>query len=415
MGSKDKFFDILPPGEIKKEKGRTNFPRKTMKRPRSRIIYGFFLVTILIIIFVSSSFYFSQATIEIFPKTETISDKINLLIDENAKEISLDSKTIPGEFLNIQNVISQEFASTGKDKEEGKAKGKIRVFNNYSTSSIPFRAGTRFMSASGKIFISPKRIVVPGKKVVNGKWMPGTLDVNVEAIEPGEDYNIEPTTFSIPGLSGTVLYTSFYAKSFDKMTGGFKEEVSQVTKEDIEKAKELLTKKLKEEEKKTLLEKAKSDSLYLFQDTLSQKITNSFCPIKAGAHISSFNYEVEMKSSIFSFKKNDLDNFIFGYVRNRIPDDKEINGSNLRVDWEMDKIDEEKGEALINVSFSVPVYSKINESELRKYTGGKSKSEARSLLENQPSISKVNIRVFPSFINRVPKRLERIKIELKLD
>jgi len=58
--------------------------------------------------------------------------------------------------------------------------------------------------------------------------------VDVVAAAPGEKYNIEPSTFSVPGLAGTPQYAFITAQSFEKFTGGSNEIVPQVTKEDLE-------------------------------------------------------------------------------------------------------------------------------------------------------------------------------------
>lgn len=104
---------------------------------------------------------------------------------------------------------------------EKKASGLIRVFNNYSTEPQRLIEGTRFEAVGGKIFKIPEgvSVVVPGK---SGE-IPGSADVLVYAAEPGPEYNIDLTDFSIPGFIEAGLtdkYSGMYALSVNKMSGG---------------------------------------------------------------------------------------------------------------------------------------------------------------------------------------------------
>ena len=76
---------------------------------------------------------------------------------------------------------------------------------------------TRFETPEGKIYRIRKPIVVPGKTSTG----PGSIVATVYADEPGEDYNIGITDFTVPGFEGTPRFEGFYAKSKTAMTGGF--------------------------------------------------------------------------------------------------------------------------------------------------------------------------------------------------
>src|SRR3989344_2102405 len=91
-------------------------------------------------------------------------------IEINTEEggVNVLGKTIPGNFFEEELEVSQEFKATGKTKIAGKARGQIRVYNAYSTSSQSLIANTRFISAEGKLFKSIKAVTIPGGKQSGG-------------------------------------------------------------------------------------------------------------------------------------------------------------------------------------------------------------------------------------------------------
>ncbi len=415
-----KYFDILPPQRKhilykgKEEKGSYR-KRPTLKYRKRR--YGTLLAILFfgIILFFSFFSYYSKAEITVYPEKRIMKDKIDVLVSKDAEKISLREKIIPGSYVELVTSVSQEFNATGKASEGEKARGKIRVFNEYSTHSIPFRAKTRFMSAGGKIFISPERFVVPGKRFENGKWVPGTVDIEVEASQAGEDYNIGPTTFSIPGLSGTASYTYFYAKSLGNMEGGSSEKSFKVTKEDLEKAEEDTKNRLEQKQKDEIKDKENEERIYIFPGTISQEVTKEYASAKEGEVTTKFTYYVEGKVRGFSFKRDDLRKVVLSYINDRISDNEDINLNELSINWNVDKIEESKGQVLMVVSIEASIFKKISMEELKKYIRKKKIIEAEKMLMSHPGISKVSIKVIPSFIKKIPSRKERIILKVSLD
>ena len=110
---------------------------------------------------------------------------------------------IQGEVLEAEKEVSQNFTAHGKKLKSTKAHGTMRIYNNYSTAAQTLVATTRFISNEGKLFRTKERVVIPGGYYEGGKLAAGFIDIEVIADQPGEDYNIDPSTFSIPGFVGT--------------------------------------------------------------------------------------------------------------------------------------------------------------------------------------------------------------------
>ena len=110
-------------------------------------------------------------------------------------------------------------------------------------------------------------VVVPGRKILNGEKIPGSVEVTVYADAPGEKYNVGLTDFTVPGFKGTPRYEAFYARSQTKMAGGFSGIVKTVSNEQLDKAKNELGTALRAK----LLQKAhsqKPDNFILYNDAV---------------------------------------------------------------------------------------------------------------------------------------------------
>jgi hypothetical protein len=411
--------DILPPQEIKiKERKKEKiYPKKEekvkIKKPHLRV----FLISLvsLIVILVGlgvSGYYFSLGVkILIWPKQETLNSQVELTIDKEAKDINIFAKIIPGYLFQEEKTVSQDFPASGKTMKETKAEGIIRIYNNYSTTTQILIATTRFISAEGKLFRSLERVVIPGGKYENGKLQPGYLDIKVRADQPGEEYNIGPSTFSIPGFAGTPKYTGFYGKSFEAMKGGFKGEVVQVTEKDIENAKNAISSTLFEETKKGLKEKISSEFI-LVEDAIKDKILET---PKVEVSENSFKVEIKGVSEAVVFKKQDLENFAKETILFQKPVDKKLYQESLKADYSLAKTETDSGKTTLNLNISAKIFSEINEEMFKENIVGKTPLQITEFLSIQPQIERVEIKLLPFWARQAPNSKDKIRVELRID
>ncbi len=406
-------IDIIPPEKIGKPKLLLS-KKKELKKPKRKIRFRklwFFLVLILIISGFGYGFTFSRVEIEIWPKMDTFELGLEIIVDSKAKEADWSAKIIPGYFLEERNSFSQQFPASGKIIKDEKAEGVIRIYNNYSGLSQSLRANTRFMAASGEVFRTPIRVVIPGKKTEKGKEVPGYIDVKVIADQPGPEYNIESTSFSIPGLVGTALYTKFYGRSFELMTGGFKGETPQVTKEDLEKAEIAVVKRLKAEGEQILEKKAVDSGSILLKETFEQEVKATSSSAKAGVEVENFDFLAEVKSTVLIFEEEDINKLIL----DQAPQGTRFYEKSLDINWKSKELNLIQGKITLDLEFSGEVYSDLDQLVLRRELKERPLLEAKEFLEKKSEISKVEIDSWPFWIKKIPRNLNKIKLKLKLD
>ncbi len=133
------------------------------------------------------------------------------------------------QIITVTKTVSATVASETNETVNDPAQGTIVVSNTQSNPQTLIK-NTRFESADGHIFRIHDGIVVPPGTTAT----PGTVSAIAYADMGGDGYNIAPTTFTLPGLKGSKMFTQVTASSAAAMTGGFsgtRASVSQATRD----------------------------------------------------------------------------------------------------------------------------------------------------------------------------------------
>ncbi|MGH7141380.1 MAG: hypothetical protein ACREGH_01975 [Minisyncoccia bacterium] len=191
------------------------------QHPPHRRRRRFWLWAILVIIIcaglgAAASLLFSGATITIQPRQANItaSNPVTAVLDPSQGELGYEE-------LTASSSAEKQVTASGSAPASTSAQGTITIYNKYSTSPQKLVTQTRFETPDGKIYKIHAPVTVPGeKKSADGSVTPGSVSVTAYADEPGEQYNIGATQFSVPGFKGQPEYNGFYATT-EGMSGGF--------------------------------------------------------------------------------------------------------------------------------------------------------------------------------------------------
>ncbi len=275
-----------------------NNPKEVETKTRS----GSLLWALVIMLFLGALFallsYFSFATIEIVPQTETVALSNEFKILKKATEGDLSF-----EFMSLTEEKSVEISETIEKNIQKKASGKVIIYNSYSAQSLKLASSTRFQSPDSKIFRIDEPVIVPGAKMSGGKVIPGSVEVTIYADIPGKEYNIGLTDFTIPGFKGYPQYGKFTVLSSPgfPIGGGFSGTVKVPSDEDMAIAKTAL----REEIKIILIEKARAQippafsffpgSIVLkFEDVPQELSESSLSVVKVRATVSVFFFDTTL-------------------------------------------------------------------------------------------------------------------------
>ena len=374
-----------------------------------------FLVFCIIITFGAAFLILPSVDVSIIPKTEPLTVNLDIIADKNIREIDLETSKIPARIISVEKEGSQEFPATGIKKMNEKAKGIITVYNEWDWSSQILSRTTRFLSKDGKLFRTTKTVTVPGFKRVEGDNIPGTIDVEVIADKPGEDYNIDSTSFTIPAFKekGKLKkYAGIYGRSSKAMNGGIVGEVKIVSEKDIEEAKNFLVAIFQEKAKNQLKEKI-PNGLKTMGNSSYEEIVESNSSSVAGDQVDKFTQSVKVKSSILSFNEEDLRNFVVKNLVKNIAEKREIiDGQAMEISYGKAEVDFKSGQMIIPIRVEALAAWKINEDEIKNQILGKNESELRNYVQNRNEIKQAKVSFWPFWAKHVPRSANKINLTI---
>lgn len=206
--------DIVPPSRRKEmepmgqpapaNRGPLKLSKQSPKFP--------FVMSIATVLIIASSigtlFYFSISKVEVTPNTISAAVQDSFTATQSGGNLSF-------EIITAQKIASQSVKSSGTKMVSSAASGTITIYNT-QTKTQKLIANTRFATAAGLIFRIHSAVTIPA----GTSTKPGSIVAKVYADQTGSTYNIDPTSFTIPGFAGTPQASQVYARSSSPMTGG---------------------------------------------------------------------------------------------------------------------------------------------------------------------------------------------------
>ncbi len=382
---------------------RLKFPKLGFLRSGLKLKFVLGLIALGLLILGARSLLnkFSSVSVEVTPKQEFIDVDITLGASTEPKtgELGL-------EVMRMNYEEKEIIQPTGKKQVSKKAGGQIIIYNAYSSQPQTLIATTRFETPDGKIYRLNKSITVPGAKIEGGKITASEIEATVFADQPGIEYNIDLTDFTIPGFKDPEKREKIYGRSKTKMEGGFVGEAAVLTESDIANLKN----SLKEKVRNYLLKMGvnpKPDNFLLYDE--AKQIV--FDEQKNGPKPGDIANQLELKESavLFGFllKKSDLYGALAGKYLN-------ANDANQVEIVNVDKLSFElKNFSAKNIIFNLKGQAhfswKIDEASLKNDLI-KEKDKPDNALIKYPAITKAKIIFSPSWWSYLPEDPSRIKI-----
>lgn len=381
-----------------------------------KFVVLFVAVCLALILGILIYLFVPHADILVYPKLETNEVDIDISAIESQ---NFDEKleNLPIRIIEKETVLKETFNSLGKSGSSGdKSRGKIVIFNEYGSLSQPLVATTRFLSENGKLFRLIKGVTVPGTTSVGGEIKPGAIEAEVIADESGEDYNIEPSKFSIPGLEGGPKFEKMYAKSENSMAGGKSSGalgIVSISQLDIDNAR----KKVEADAKSQALEGLKSEipeGEIVLPEAINQTIEESISLSRAGEAKSNFEYEVKIKSVALAFKTDNIKRSILKSFQEKSGINKEISPVNVEIEYRQVAPDFQSRSMQIKVHGKLFISPSINLADLKKEFLGKNRDQFRDVLKKYPQIEGIEISFWPKFLpEKIPQYPGQVKLEIK--
>lgn len=376
---------------------------------RTRLFLGIAGFILLIFLWYVAAYVMPSAHITIQTDTASINSDIQFTARPGLAESDLAQSIIPAAKEEIEKIETEKVPATGQKDVGKKSSGEVTLkLTNCSVSSVTIPSGTA-LTTSNLTFITKEsatlQSVVVGPNCSNNSFPNiSSKTVDVEAQNPGEQYNIGPATYSLPGQSNV-------SGQGTSMSGGTSQIIKIVLQEDVDGAKTKIQERV--------LEAAKTELTSKLQDTgfkpLSESITTGDAKITTSPNVGSEGTEVTVtavtKYSLVGIKEEDLKKLIEESVKDDIDTSKQV-VLDHGIDGGVFKLltNESNGDVRFSLQTLVIAGPQLDEDGLKKEIRGKSKSETVETIKNRPGIRDVNIDYSPFWVFSTPRKEGKIKI-----
>jgi hypothetical protein len=371
------------------------------------LVGGYFLGT----------YFFASAKVSLYASATKSSIDANFTVDpSNDAKTDASKGILAGQAITVSKDLSGPFTPTGQKDAGSKASGTMTMYNEYDMNPHTLVAGTRLRAPDGKVFTTRTDTTVPGATVglVGGKITlnPGKSDpVSVEAAQNGDSYNEAPARYTVVAYTGD-MQTKIYGQG-SQMSGGTTRTVTVVTQPDVDSAAAGLIEKDKDNVKRALEGKL-PDGYVLLESSQSTK-TSSVSPAPA-VDAEATNATVSLKATYaaLAVKKSEYTSFLQAQETKQIGDENQIYDDGI-ANAQITAAQAESG-GRQTFHFTTEAYSgkKIDKQALAKSMAGKRYGDAVELASRQPSVSRVEISLNPSWSASLPKRSSNITVTIKV-
>lgn len=377
--------------------------QKEEKPKVSKKIIGLFGGGIFFLGLIFGWLNYPVAKILITPKTEEVATEFASSILEGSAQ-----ESISGEYLEIAKEKEQEFTTTGKKDVGEKASGTAILSNSYSTTPYTVVAGTKLVTA-GKNFITQNAITVPG--FTAPPLVAGTASVTVVAEQPGEEYNIGPTNFTVSGAP-TSAFGSISASSSTTFSGGAKKEVQVVSGQDIENAKKALSEELFSQAT-TEINNTKGNK-ELIENSMQSEITSFTTNLEKNAEATKFTAKIKTSSWALVFEKSDLEKQAKNKLNEKAGTSKELLEEGFLVNASY--VSGDKNSKKVNFKAIAKGFfaTKIDKENLKKELTGKTETEITEYFNGNSEILEVKTEFSPKFLNGFLKKARKVEILINI-
>lgn len=374
-----------------------SFDNRLCPSPRfyRTIALSFLGITLLLVIFVIL-FTTGKASLSLTLKPQTIKADTNLNVAEKVGH-----NQIAGLVSAVIVKSEKTFSPSGGTEVPATATGRVILYNK-TKASQPLVATTRLLSPEKILFRLKNSVAVPAN---------GQITAEVYADKPGIAGEIGPTKFTIPGLA-EIKQKDIYAESQTKMVGGVKH-LAAITQADLQKAEESLMSDLRQAGEVQLTDSIKATSSLLTGSIFTSSKNSVKTEAKVGTVVDSFKMSGEIQVVGVFYNPADLRQLLLLQLQETLSAGQELSDNLTTPVIQITKSDlsAKSAELRVTQEFLVKVnYSDdlLNKTKLL----GQTKDSALEYLKSQPWVDKVEIKMRPSWLKKIPREASKVEIKV---
>lgn len=404
-------------------------PRPHVYRKIAYTFIGFTVLIVLAVVWLSSV----HAEVVVKVKRTPVALDAKVIVAKETSSGQIPGRVVQGVFEKIQEFTVQQASSTepaltpppapppgGGVTEVLVAKGTVRIFNKYSRSQTLVKT-TRLLTTDNKLYRIDKQVVIPSG---------GEVSVGVYADQPGAEFAIGPSKFTIPGLwidlqkfiyaESDAAFTAVPSKApapaptpVPKPVKPAKNAGPVVSAADIEAAYKTLTDAVLGQAKKQLA--SELNDAKLSDATYAWKVTEKKSNVSAGQSAETFLASIKLEVTMVAYAKEDMIALVRSKVKEKIPDGREILPfKEDDVTYEVESADVGKESATVRITANAEYRLNAANPLLQKsIVAGKTKTEAEQILKAVEGVEDATVTIAPRWMSKIPALQDRIEMKIE--
>lgn len=339
-----------------------------------------------------------QAVIRVSAVETTLtSEYIVTAAESPTSDIQVPSVILEG---TLGKTMAFEPSGEGAVEEDAIATGTVTIYNGLSFAQ-PLVRTTRLLSPEGVLFRLDEAVSIPAG---------GSVTAAVYADVAGATGNIEPTRFSVPGLS-TARQELVYAESSEAFSGGVVTR-SVVSEEEMEEAASQLEQGLFDDARTMLREEAGEDytgELYALE------VAEKTFSIEPNTQADGYEISMTVNVSAVFYDEAKMQQIVVAKLYESLGQGQEfvsIDTENLEVSIEALDQEGNRG-SLKTVLVGRSITSRANDAlDVSRFVG-MSGEEVEQVLVQEGVATEVKVDFFPFWVRSVPQLKDHIYIEIE--
>jgi hypothetical protein len=364
-----------------------------------------------ILALVAVQFFFKTAKVTLFAKGTLVKADFDFAVDPALKETDAKKAVMAGQKMELSRELTTQFTATGKKDVGTKANGQMNLKNETGAAQT-LVAGTRLRAPDGKIFLTDSEVTVPAGGLDGlGNIVAGQASVAVTAENAGDNYNLAPARYTIPALAPE-KQSKIYGQG-NQMTGGTTREVTVVTQEDIDKAKDELIAQEKAQSQKALESKAATNYIPL-AESFFQNVTATTSSPALDAEATQATLTVKITYTELAVNRGDYEVVVREQIQAKIGAANQIYDDGISSAQISPGKREVSGRQEFHFSSDAYAGAKLITKDIAKELVGKRYGDAIEIASKQSGVERVEVSLWPSWSSKLPRFAKNIQVEIKV-
>lgn len=398
------------PREFEREEAEETLSIKIVdgnKKKGKSLFYAVLIFIVIIVGGLGASALMGGAEVTVYPRHRELN--VNAVFE--AKKTP-QADELAYEIMTLEAEGERQVKASGEEEVTAQAGGNIFIYNEQQ-NPVRLVTNTRFESPNGLVYKIKDSAVIPGYTTnAEGKKVPGMTNAEVYADQVGDQYNIEPAKFTVPGFKGEPEYSTIYAESTSAFTGGFNGKKFIIDDAELQTAQQALRTELRN----SLLERIdgeKPAGFVVFKDAVTFTY-ESLPSVEYGENLATIKEKVLLRIPLF--KEEDFAEFIAravvqGYEGSPV----RISDHNaLKFSYDSATTSSSDISNSMNIEFNLTgtpqIIWKYDAEKLKANLVNTNKSALTGVLGAFPAIEKATAVIRPFWKSKFPTKIDEITI-----